>query len=125
MALFSGLKFYAIMDIRKVIAVLASATVVIFSACSVMREESSPSNKGMTPSRHVVESPYTKGSVQEDSLKQVIAYQSDKRMMLVNQIKSSDGVFYLNLSEEDVAELNIPDSLYRWALNFVESLNAK
>jgi len=32
---------------------------------------------------------------------------------------------YLNLSEEDIAELNIPDSLYRWALNFVESLNAK
>ena len=125
MALSSGLKFYAKMDFRKKIAVFASATVVIVSACSVMREESAPSNRGMTPSRNVVESPYTKGNVQEDSLKQVIAYQSDKRMMLVNQIKSSDGVFYLNLSEEDVAELNIPDSLYRWALNFVESLNAE
>lgn len=125
MDLSSGLKFYVKMDIRKIIAVLASVTVVIVSACSVMREESEPLNRGMIPSRNVVESPYTKGNVQEDSLKQVMAYQSDKRMMLVNQIKSSDGVFYLNLSEEDVAELNIPDSLYRWALNFVESLNAE
>lgn len=125
MDLSSGLKFYVKMDFRKIIAVLASVTVVIVSACSVMREESEPLNRGMTLSHNVVESPYTKGNVQEDSLKQVMAYQSDKRMMLVNQIKSSDGVFYLNLSEEDVAELNIPDSLYRWALNFIESLNAK
>ena len=65
----------------------------------------------------------TKAYSPEDSIRRLHAFQSDKEKMLLYQIKKRNGTYVLDLTKEDAKELNIPDSLYLWATQVVESLN--
>jgi len=60
---------------------------------------------------------------QADSLKRVYQYQSNKKRMLLYQIEEHNGVYVLNLSKAEAAELNIADSLFTWAQEIVDELN--
>ncbi len=62
---------------------------------------------------------------QADSLRRVYQYQSNKKRMLLYQIEECNGVYILNLSQAEAAELNIADSLYTWAQGIVDELNNK
>lgn len=69
--------------------------------------------------------PVTKGMLQEDSLQVIIAYQTNKELMLFHQIKEKDGRFVLELTQDDVRALDIPDSLYNEVLDIINEANAK
>ena len=68
---------------------------------------------------------YTKGLVQEDSLQRIIAYQTDKTLLLLHQIKERDGVLVLDLTEAEIRELNIPESLVNEVLEMIIAVNEK
>jgi len=111
---------------KKIFAALGLLSLFIISACSVMKEEIiQREESGNKVNRRVIEPTLTKGGSIEDSLRVRATLQSDKSTMLINQIKSKDGYFYLGLDQTDAEELHIPDSLYFWAIEFVNSLNAE
>ena len=114
-----------IMRFRTKIKAFVVITVLIISACSIIKEEVAPIIDTGKINRYVEESTLTKGSIFVDSIQLSINYQTNKRMMLIHQIKNNNGLYYLDFSEKDIMELAIPDSLFCWALDFVNSLNAE
>ena len=66
---------------------------------------------------------FTKGMAQEDSLLCIMAYQTNKTLMLLHQIKEKDGVFFLDLTDEDIRELSIPESLYHNVMEMIDGAN--
>ena len=68
---------------------------------------------------------YTKGLVQEDSLQRIIAYQTDKTLLLLHQIKERDGVLVLDLTEAEIRDLYIPESLVYEVLEMIIAVNEK
>lgn len=95
------------------------------ASCSIMREEIITDGIKERTRLTVIEEPITKSLIQEDSLQRIIRFQTDKEFLLLHQIKCREDVFYLDLTQNEITELNIPDSLYHWATNFVECLNAE
>lgn len=51
--------------------------------------------------------------------------QSDAEFILLQHITIVDGAYFLNISEEEAMELNIPSSLYEQYLNYVNNLNSE
>lgn len=45
--------------------------------------------------------------------------------MLLHQIKEKDEVYYLDLTEEDIRELSIPESLYYEVMEMIDGANNK
>ena len=99
-------------------------TILVFltiSACAIV-EESEPA-AGERINRSVTGPMYTKGLVQEDSIQRIIAYQTDKTLLLLHQIKERDGVLVLDLTEAEIRELNIPESLVNDVLEMIDEAN--
>lgn len=44
--------------------------------------------------------------------------------MMLHQVKERDGVFVLELTENDLRELNIPDSLYNKVMEMIDLANS-
>ena len=94
---------------------------VIVSACAII-EESEPGVEERVGHK-VVGPVYTKGLVQEDSLQRIIAFQTNKKIMLLHQIKERDGVLVLDLTENESRELGIPESLYNEVIEMISAAN--
>lgn len=61
--------------------------------------------------------------VPADTLEMLSRIQSDKEMMLLNQIWFKDGSFVLGLSRNDAMDLGIPVEMYDRFLNYVNKAN--
>lgn len=94
--------------------------IVLFASCAIVDESKLSENTGP---RRIISRGLTKAYSPEDSIRRLHAFQSDKEKMLLYQIKKRNGTYVLDLTKEDAKELNIPDSLYLWATQVVESLN--
>ena len=90
--------------------ILALSIGLFLSACAII-VESEPVVPERRNYRVAPKSMYTKSMIQEDSLQLVMDFQKNKEVMLLHQIKELNGCFYLDLTEADIRELNIPDSL--------------
>jgi hypothetical protein len=114
--------FYNYDKMKRQEILLLVITSAIISACAVIEETEgiySVKNDTFADTKTIT----TKSVIQEDSLQVALQCQTNKRLILIHQIKQLDGVFYLNLTEQDIAQLSIPDSLYVWAQNCVLALN--
>ena len=58
-----------------------------------------------------------------DSVEMVSRGQSDKEILLMNQVWFRDGRFTLDLSKEDAESLGIPGELYDKYFQYVEEVN--
>lgn len=96
-------------------------TLISFSACAIIEEAEDTS----TQINHFTVEDYaeTKSVIQEDSTQVAMRCQSNKKLILIHQIIQRDGIYYLNLTDQDISQLSIPDSLYNWAQNCVLRLN--
>ena len=103
---------------------IVTSIAFLLTACAIMEEQEPLADKGNNR-RSIAGTPYTKSLSQEDSLQLVIAFQTDKRNMLLHQIKEDDGVFVLDMTDDDARNLSIPDSLYHWAQDIVRIANSK
>lgn len=89
-----------------------------FASCSL--EELTPEQQRQIISNHLA----TKvKAVPIDSLEMVSRMQSDKEIMLINQVWYRDGKFILELSRADAESLGIPDELYDKYSKYVDKIN--
>ena len=112
--------------IKKTFSVIISISIsIMLSSCSVMEEMTeSTTDKGTRSAAREVRDPYmTKSGVQVDSLQMLIAFQTSQRVLLLHQIRRSSGSYVLKITNDDTRELGIPDSLYNWAIDYVNGLN--
>lgn len=110
------------MKTRVIAAIIAYFFMLIVSSCATM-EEAEPFTQEKS-NGEVAKPISTKAMIQEDSLQLIMAFQTNKKNMLLHQIKEVDGIIILDIVEEDIRDLNIPDSLYNWALRLVNSANS-
>ncbi len=91
---------------------------LLIASCSL--EELTPEQQ-----RQVINHHLTTKSVGTaiDSLEMVSRIQSDKEIILMNQLWFRDGKFILELSKEDAESLGIPNELYDKYSKYVEKIN--
>ena len=107
---------------KRIIGKVLSLSVLIgLLSCAIMEEAQPIANE--KPKYFVTNPLYTKGLVQDDSLQRVVSFQTDKTIMLLHQIKKENGRLLLDLSETEVYELALPDSLYYNIMTVIESIN--
>lgn len=97
--------------------------VICFSACAIIEE--AQENTKHKVSWHVNAPVQTKSGSPVDTLQLALDCQTNKSLLLVHQIKKNNGEYVLGLSENDAAQLCIPDSLYFWAQECVRVLNGE
>ena len=115
-------KYKSSKSMKKVI--ISILAILALFACATI-DESQISNGRQGERLSVMPGVLTKSMnmSQADSLKRVYQYQSNKKRMLLYQIEEHNGVYVLNLSKAEAAELNIADSLFTWAQEIVDELN--
>lgn len=99
----------------------ASLAGLIMASCAIVEEYEPTKEERLKMT--IVGPTFTKGMAQEDSLLCIMAYQTNKTLMLLHQIKEVDGVFFLDLTEDDIRELSIPESLYNDVMEMIDGAN--
>ena len=94
---------------------------VTTTSCAIMEESQIALADGIVYT--VVEPIRTKSVTQADSLQIALECQINKKLFLVHQIRKTNGVFVLDLTDQDIVQLSIPDSLCIWANEFLDELN--
>lgn len=110
-----------ILSYRKRLTVAVCLSALLVSSCSIMEE--TPITTSQRQAWTIQEHAATKSGPLIDSLQYLISFQTNKRIILMHQIKKRNGAYYLDLTQTDIESLSIPDSLHQWALNYVKCLN--